>query len=363
MTSVDSKTIHSEVLSHLRQGADDIESLVRGSVDRNYPLLDDEDSRDVIESVLNDIVGYGFLERYLRDDSINEIMINSPTDGYIERNGVFEAIELHTTDEELVRLAQKIASEIGGRFDPATPILDAWLSDGSRVNAVMPPIAAKGMCITIRKFPNRQREIIDFCGDKHVADYVTSLIESRHNIIIAGGTSTGKTSFLGACMNEVESCQRIITIEETSELISSHRHWIRLISRSANTEGTGQISLSDLVKTSLRMRPDRLIVGEVRSHEAFDLIQALNTGHDGSMGTIHANGPEEVLYRLTSLALFAHQGLDHHSLLTQASFGVDDVIFIRRLGDSRRVIDSIHSVDNTGHTFTLSPLYERKEAL
>ncbi len=337
--------VHNDVLAYVNEhgSSGDVAQLVNSHVESRFPLMSHRDKNVLATNVLHDVMGYGFLEHFLADERANEIMINSSTCAFIDRDGEMASVFIDTTNEELVRLAQKIATSVGARCDVSSPILDAWLTDGSRVHVVLPPIAADGPYITIRKFISSSYELKQFCSNDIQEKQVSDLIDDSRNVIVAGGTSSGKTTLLNCMMHRVDVDQRIVTIEETAELSSRHPHCLRLVARTANSEGAGAITMGDLVKASLRMRPDRIVVGEVRSAEAFDLIQALNTGHDGSLCTIHANGPQEVVHRLASLAMFAHPGLDYRAIVTQIAHGLDVIIYVRKT-PSGRVIDSLSQV-------------------
>jgi pilus assembly protein CpaF len=350
--------VHNDVVHRLRETTSTpIKEVVSSSIQREFPLLSPNDSAQLTTDVVQQIQGYGFLEVFLDDPEINEIMINSPHDSFVERNGIIQRIELDVTSDDLINVAQRIASAVGQRCDIAHPIVDAWLSNGARVNAILNPIAADGPCMTIRKFSSQNFSIDDFCSGDAERDVLKDLIATSHNIVVAGGTSSGKTSLLSSCMNEVPTNERIVSIEETAEIACKHPHVVRLVARASNGEGRGEVSLRDLVKTSLRMRPDRIVVGEVRSAESFDLIQALNTGHGGSMCTIHANGPQEVLHRMASLAVFAHTGLQYDAILTQATFGVQAIVFVERNKTGQRYISQIARVLVQNKGFELTPLF------
>lgn len=339
--------IHNDILEYVNEfgESDDVTQLVHSRIESRFPLLSHEDKSTLTINVLNDVVGYGFLEHLLSDDQTNEIMINSSSCAYIDRRGVMSSVPLETTNDELIRLAQKIAHSVGSRCDVSTPILDAWLADGSRVHVVLPPVAADGPYITVRRFIARSFELNQFCANSEQEELIKRIVDSEQNVVVAGGTSSGKTTLLNCLMHEIHPEQRIVTIEETAELQTDHPHCLRLLARTANSEGAGEVTLGHLVKASLRMRPDRIVVGEVRSSEAFDLIQALNTGHDGSLCTIHANGPQEVIHRLASLAMFAHPGLDYRAIISQIAHGIDAIIFVRRTKDGR-LIESINCVEH-----------------
>lgn len=339
--------VHDRVISQLGDTQLDeraLDELVHTAVREHFPLINSIDATSLVADIVHDVTGYGFIEDLLTDEEVNEIMINSSTCAYVDRSGVMENTEITTTNDELIRLGQKIAGSVGARFDTSSPILDAWLRDGSRVHAVMPPVSPDGVCITIRRFITRSFDLDQFCDSENHKQIICNIVEASRNIVVAGGTSSGKTTLLNCLIHHVDHAQRIISIEETAELQTDHPHWVRLLARTSNSEGVGEIPLGELVKTSLRMRPDRIIVGEVRSGEAFDLIQALNTGHDGSLCTIHANGPDEVIHRMASLAMFAHPGLQYDALLTQIAFGIDIIVFVKRSREGKRRIDSISEV-------------------
>lgn len=347
-TNLMKKTIHEEVVDLL--GIDhaenrDVFPLISETVEKRYPLLPEELKNNIASSVVNDVTGYGFLEDLLKDENVNEIMINNQNAIFLEKCGRFERIEVDFTRQELFRLIQKIASSVGARCDLSSPIVDAWMKDGSRFHAVIPPIAPDGPYLTIRKFTSNSYSLNDFCFDQQCERIVCDIIDDSKNVVVAGGTSSGKTTLLNCLIQKVDANQRVISIEETAELKVAHNHWIRLLARTSNSEGAGTVSMGDLVKASLRMRPDRIVVGEVRSAEAFDLIQALNTGHGGSLCTIHANGPREVVGRIASLAMFAHPGFDYQALVTQVCFGIDAIIYVKKTSSGHRIIESITAID------------------
>lgn len=330
-------------------------------VSKLYPLSTDEEKTELFNNVEHIINGYGFLDVYLQDEEISEIMINSSSLGFVERKGNFEKIDVEVSQDELLRISQKIAWEVGSRFDKSSPIVDAWLSDGSRFHGIMPPISPGGICITIRKFSSFNIPLEQFCSSVTCLDYLKSAVKDRKSIVVAGGTSTGKTTFLNALLACVSEKERMITIEETAELDIKNLNHVKLLTKSSNTESKGKVSLSDLVKASLRMRPDRIVIGEVRSKESFDLIQALNTGHSGSMCSIHANGINEIFPRMASLAMFAHQGMNYKSMLDQAYFGVDLVVYLKKSADSKRYVATMAEVVKSSGEAKLNTIYDAGE--
>lgn len=348
--------IHNEIIENI--GELTIEDkmlfqLVSNNVEEHYPLISSEEKTELAHSVINDVTGYGFLEYLLEDQNVNEIMINSTGCAFVDRFGVLEKIDLKTNEQELTRLIQKIATSCGTRCDTSSPIVDAWLADGSRVHGVLPPIAADGPYITIRRFISRSFDLDQFCKSEVQVQRIKDLVSGSKNVVVAGGTSSGKTTLLNCLIHYVDHNERIVSIEETAELKTDHPHWVRLLARVSNSEGAGKVSLGDLVKASLRMRPDRIVVGEVRSAEAFDLIQALNTGHDGSLCTIHANGPYEVIHRMASLAMFAHPGLDYEAIISQICFGIDAIIYVSKNNTGQRFIESISHVKRAGKSSSI----------
>lgn len=356
ITKTHREFIHNEVVEDIGELPIEDEmlfQLVSNNVEEHYPLISSEEKSKLTHSVINDVTGYGFLEYLLEDQNVNEIMINSTGCAFVDRCGVLERVELKTSEEELTRLIQKIAASCGARCDTSSPIVDAWLADGSRVHGVLRPVAADGPYITIRRFIFRSFELEQFCKSKEQIQCIKELVSSSKNIVVAGGTSSGKTTLLNCLIHLVNHNERIVSIEETAELNTDHPHWVRLLARVANSEGAGKVSLGDLVKASLRMRPDRIVVGEVRSAEAFDLVQALNTGHDGSLCTIHANGPYEVIHRMASLAMFAHPGLDYEAIVSQICFGIDAIVYVSRNSSGQRCIESISKVKRDGKTSSI----------
>lgn len=294
------------------------------------------------------VAGLGPLEAILADDEVTELMVNGPGRAYVERSGRLEAIELDLDADGICRVVDRIIRPLGLRLDRSSPIVDARLPDGSRLHAVIPPLAIDGPCLTIRRFGARQIGLEDFGVGPDGAAFLGALVTNGWNLLISGGTGAGKTTFLNALSESIGANERVVTIEETAELRLSQPHVVRLEARLANAEGAGGVSVRDLVRTALRMRPDRIVVGEVRGAEALDMLQALNTGHDGSLTTIHANGPAEALARLETLVLMAGSGLTLDAVRSQIGLSIDAVISVVRGPDGQRLVQSVGEVEPSG---------------
>lgn len=313
-------------------------------------ILTESDRQKLTKEVKDDIFGYGPLEDLLSDNTISDIMVNSLTETFVERNGkISRAYDVvFQNEEQVLRIAKKIVSPIGRRIDESSPMVDARLPDGSRVNIIVPPIALDGCSISIRKFREDKLDIIDLVRyesmTEEMALYLSVMVRSAANIIISGGTGSGKTTLLNACSNEINEGHRVVTIEDAAELQLQHEHVVRLESRPASSEESGEVSIRSLVINSLRMRPDRIIVGECRGDEAFEMLQAMNTGHDGSMSTIHSNNPKDALIRLESMIMMTASNLSPESIKKQISQAVDVIIQTSRLIDGRRKITHITEV-------------------
>ena len=308
-----------------------------------------EERREVVRQLTDDILGYGPIEPLLRDDSITEIMVNAPDRVYVERNGKLEHTQVRFVDEShVMRIIDKIVSQVGRRVDEASPMVDARLPDGSRVNAIIPPLALNGPTVTIRKFsrdPYTVNDLISFGTlTARAAQFVAACVKGKLNILISGGTGTGKTTTLNAMSAFIPNDERIVTIEDAAELQLQQEHVITLESRPPNIEGSGEIRIRELVRNALRMRPDRIIVGEVRGAETVDMLQAMNTGHEGSLTTIHANSPRDALSRLETLVLTAGVELPHRAIREQIASAFDLLIQIERLVDGSRRITQIAEV-------------------
>ncbi len=308
-----------------------------------------EERRQITKEISDDILGYGPLEPFLHDDSVTEVMVNGPDAIYIERAGKI----VHTgasflDDAHLMRIIDKIVSRVGRRVDEASPMVDARLPDGSRVNAVIPPLALRGPTLTIRKFsrdPYTMNDLINFGSiTPQAAQFLSACVHGKLNILISGGTGTGKTTTLNAMSAFIPNTERIVTIEDAAELQLQQQHVIPLESRPPNIEGQGEVRIRELVRNSLRMRPDRIIVGEVRGAETLDMLQAMNTGHEGSLTTIHANTPRDALSRLETLVMTAGVELPHRAIREQIASAFDLLVQITRLVDGSRRITHVSEV-------------------
>lgn len=304
---------------------------------------------EFVERLVHELIGLGPLQNLMDDDSITDIMINGHENVFIERNGFVEKVSVNFIDEQqLLNIAKRIASRVGRRVDESSPTCDARLEDGSRVNIVIPPVAIDGTSVSIRKFKKQSigfSDLVEFGAmSKEMAQLLIVAARCRLNILISGGTGSGKTTMLNALSQFISEGERIITIEDAAELRLQQPHVVRLETRTAGIEGTGVISQRDLVINSLRMRPDRIIVGECRGEEAFEMLQAMNTGHDGSMSTLHANSPRDALARVEAMVMMATNNLPLQAIRRNIVSAVDIVIQISRLHDGTRKIMSISEV-------------------
>jgi pilus assembly protein CpaF len=312
------------------------------------PLTRDE-RRELVRQLTDDILGYGPLEQLLADDSVTEVMVNSFERVYIERSGKIERTPVRFVDDaHLMRIIDKIVSQIGRRIDEASPMVDARLPDGSRVNAIIPPLSLTGPTLTIRKFardPYTINDLISFGTlSARAAQFLGACVRGKLNMLISGGTGTGKTTTLNAVSAFIPGDERIVTIEDAAELQLQQEHVITLEARPANIEGKGEVKIRELVRNALRMRPDRIIVGEVRGAETLDMLQAMNTGHEGSLTTIHANTPRDALARLETLVMTGGVELPHRAIREQIASAFDVLVQIQRLVDGTRRISHISEV-------------------
>ncbi|MCW3057067.1 MAG: CpaF family protein [Solirubrobacterales bacterium] len=322
-----------------------------------------EDRERLVAELTDDIMGHGPLERLLADDTVSEIMVNAPDDVWIEREGILHKTTVRFNDEsQLRRIINKMVAEVGRRIDEAQPMVDARLPDGSRINAVIPPLSLSGALLTIRKFGAERLNMDAMVRlgtlTPETADLLRRCVEARLNMLIAGGTGTGKTTLLNALSASIPNSERIVTIEDAAELRLAQRHVLRLECRQKNIEGEGEVMIRDLLRNTLRMRPDRIVVGEVRGAETLDMLQAMNTGHDGSLSTVHANSPRDALARVETMVLMAGYDLPLRAIRQQVASALDLIIQLERLHDGSRKVMAITEVQRMeSDVITLQELY------
>jgi pilus assembly protein CpaF len=322
-----------------------------------------EDRDRLVEELTDDIMGHGPLERLLADDTVSEIMVNAPNDVWIEREGILHRTTVRFTDEsQLRRIINKMVAEVGRRIDEGQPMVDARMPDGSRINAIIPPLSLSGALLTIRKFGAERLDIDTLVRlgtlTPETADLLRRCVEARLNILISGGTGAGKTTLLNAMSAAIPDSERIVTIEDAAELRLAQRHVLRLECRPKNIEGEGEVAIRDLLRNTLRMRPDRIVVGEVRGAEALDMLQAMNTGHDGSLSTIHANSPRDALARVETMVLMAGYDLPLRAIRQQSAAALDLIIQLERAHDGSRKVVAITEVQRMeSDVITLQELY------
>jgi pilus assembly protein CpaF len=327
---------------------------VRELVDEDAAILEPATRARLCELILRDAVGLGPLEELLADPAVEEVMVNGHERIYVERGGRIERADVRFESEQALRDAiERILTPLGRRVDELSPMADARLEDGSRVHVVIPPLAVDGPSMSIRRFsavrpgPAELVELGTITEELH--DQLAAAVEARRSILVSGGTGSGKTTVLNALSAFIDPDERVITIEDAAELRLSQPHVVRLESRPANVEGRGRVTIRELLRGALRMRPDRIVIGEVRGGEALDLLMALNTGHEGALSTVHANSPEDALRRIETLALMAGVGLPHEAIREQLGRGLDLVIHLARLSDgSRRVVEVAEVVRAAG---------------
>jgi pilus assembly protein CpaF len=312
-------------------------------------LLTRADRARLIGEIVDEAMGYGPIESLVRDANITEIMVNGPNTVFAEQAGkIFPTAIRFRDDQHVMRIIEKIVSEVGRRIDEAQPYVDARLPDGSRVNAIIPPLALNGPCLTIRKFarePYVADDLIAFgTFTKDMVDVLHAVVQAKLNVVVTGGTGAGKTTLLNVLSMFIPTAERIITIEDAAELQLKHEHWVRLETRPANIEGRGHVSTRDLVRNALRMRPDRIIVGEVRGGEALDMLQALNTGHEGSLTTVHANSSRDCLSRIETMVLMAGVDLPTRAIREQVASAIHVIVHVARYSDGVRRVAKIAEV-------------------
>lgn len=355
ISKMSDEELYNETLKCLDRIIDNDLTIERSSIERIKKL------------VLNEAVGLGPLEELLKDKDISEIMVNSSNEIYVERKGKISLSNaIFSSDQAVLDIIERIVSPIGRRIDESSPMVDARLKDGSRVNAIIPPLAIKGPTITIRKFPEERLRIKNLIGmdsvSNDMADFLESCVIHKKNVIISGGTGSGKTTLLNVLSNFIPNGERVITIEDAAELKLDHDHLISLESRPSNAEGKGSVTIRDLVKNSLRMRPDRIVVGECRGAESLDMLQAMNTGHEGSLTTLHANTPRDALSRLETLVLMAGMDLPLQAIREQIVSAIDIIVQQTRFACGTRKVTHITEVTGIeGNTIQLQDIFLYKK--
>jgi len=346
---------------------EEVGDIVLEELDKQRHALNHAERRQLVDDVLDELLGLGPIEPLLKDQTITDILVNGHDSVFVERFGVLEPSPVRFKDERhLVRIIQKIVSAVGRRVDESAPMVDARLADGSRVNAVVPPLALDGALLSIRKFaktPISMARLIEIGSvPSQVAEVLKAIVAARLNVLISGGTGSGKTTMLNAMSAFIDTRERIVTIEDSAELQLQQPHVARLETRPANIEGKGEIVQRDLVKNSLRMRPDRIIVGEVRGGEAFDMLQAMNTGHDGSMTTVHANTPRDALSRVEQMIGMSGIDIPARSARAQIASAIHVVVQVARLSDGRRKLVSLSELSGMeGDVITMQEIFRYRQ--
>jgi pilus assembly protein CpaF len=345
----------------------EVGDILREEIGKQNQPLNQAERKQLVADVLDELLGLGPLEPLLKDPTITDILVNGYNRVFVERFGQLEPSPVRFKDERhLVRIIQKIVSAVGRRVDESAPLVDARLADGSRVNAVVPPLALDGSLLSIRKFakvPISMERLVEIGSvPAQVAEVLKAVVGSRRNVLISGGTGSGKTTMLNAMSRYIDNRERIVTIEDSAELQLQQEHVARLETRPPNIEGRGEITQRDLVKNALRMRPDRIIVGEVRAGEAFDMLQAMNTGHDGSMTTVHANTPRDALSRVEQMIGMSGIEISSRSARAQIASAINVVIQIARLSDGRRKLVSLSEITGMeGDVITMQEIFRYRQ--
>lgn len=345
----------------------DIEEIIKESIEGENLIISRTEREKIREEILDETMGFGPITPLIRDTDVSEIMVNGPKQVYVEKNGKLTLTETRFKDNKHVQhVIEKIVAPLGRRIDESSPMVDARLPDGSRVNAIIPPLALNGPTLTIRKFSEDPFQISDLINfgtiSLQMAEFIKGCVEGKLNIIVSGGTGSGKTTSLNVISSFIPNDERIVTIEDAAELQLWQEHVVRLETRPPNIEGKGAITIRDLVKNSLRMRPDRIVVGEVRSGEALDMLQAMNTGHDGSLTTGHANSPRDMLSRLETMVLMAGMEIPIKAIREQIASAVDLIVQQSRLRDGSRKITHITEVQGMeGDVIILQDLFRYEQ--
>jgi pilus assembly protein CpaF len=345
----------------------EIGDIIQEELAKQNHALNHAERKQLVADVLDELLGLGPLEPLLKDPTITDILVNGHNKVFVERYGILEPSLVRFKDERhLLRIIQKIVSAVGRRIDEASPMVDARLADGSRVNAVVPPLALDGSLLSIRKFarvPISMERLVEIGSiPAAISEVLKAIVKSRRNVLISGGTGSGKTTLLNAMSAFIDERERIVTIEDSAELQLQQRHVVRLETRPANIEGKGEITQRHLVKNALRMRPDRIIVGEVRAGEAFDMLQAMNTGHEGSMTTVHANSPRDSLSRIEQMIGMSGVDIPVRSSRAQISSALHVVVQVSRLSDGRRKLTSLSELTGMeGDIITMQEIFHFRQ--
>ena len=345
----------------------EIGHIIHDELKKQNHALNQAERKQLVSDVLDELLGLGPLEPLLKDGTITDILVNGATNVFVERFGILEPTPVRFKDEKhLLRIIQKIVSAVGRRVDESSPMVDARLADGSRVNAVVPPLALDGSLLSIRKFarvPIGMDRLVEIGSvPPQLAEVLKAVVASRRNVLISGGTGSGKTTLLNAMSAFIDGRERIVTIEDSAELQLQQRHVVRLETRPANIEGKGEITQRELVKNALRMRPDRIIVGEVRAGEAFDMLQAMNTGHEGSMTTVHANTPRDALSRIEQMIGMSGIDVPARSARAQIASAIHVVVQVSRLSDGRRKLVSVSEITGMeGDVVTMQEIFRFRQ--
>ena len=345
----------------------EVGDIVKEELNKQNHALNQAERKQLVDDVLDELLGLGPLEPLLKDPTITDILVNGHNRVFVERYGTLEMSPVRFKDERhLIRIIQKIVSAVGRRIDESSPMVDARLADGSRVNAVVPPLALDGSLLSIRKFakvPIRMDRLVEIGSiPTEVAQVLRAIVASRRNVLISGGTGSGKTTLLNAMSEFIDNRERIVTIEDSAELQLQQEHVVRLETRPSNIEGRGEVTQRELVKNALRMRPDRIIVGEVRAGEAFDMLQAMNTGHDGSMTTVHANTPRDSLSRVEQMIGMSGIDIPIRSSRAQIASAINVVVQVQRLSDGRRRLVSLSEITGMeGEVITMQEIFRFRQ--
>ena len=345
----------------------EVGDIIAEELNNQRHALNQAERRQLTNDVLDELLGLGPLEPLLKDATITDILVNGHNNVFVERYGVLEKSAVRFKDDKhLIRIIQKIVSAVGRRIDESSPLVDARLADGSRVNAVVPPLAIDGPLLSIRKFakiPINMARLVQIGSiPEPVVSVLNSIVKGRLNVLISGGTGSGKTTLLNAMSASIDNHERIVTIEDSAELQLQQTHVARLETRPANIEGRGEVTQRDLVKNALRMRPDRIIVGEVRAGEAFDMLQAMNTGHDGSMTTVHANSARDALSRVEQMIGMSGIDIPLRSIRSQIASAIDVVVQVQRLSDGRRKLISLSELSGMeGDVITMQEIFRFRQ--